>query len=275
MPIELFFYSCCSITFDISCDYFTFTLTSMAWRLFLSIVLLLFIINVNCRSSFRRHQTREFWRNLKDKFTENTINKFGFDNRHFDREETILFPDVAFQTLGNDALWKVVIHGWRYVGKKEREFFGFTTSRWVERIAKHLLNQDAILYLNGSINRERLKPFFVEDEFNDVVSIKIGDKISSLRTDQFGQIYGEIDVTNAEIQKLKKQQSDDFLTYTATGDIQDTANGVIRLIEPRQGVSIISDIDDTIKISEVLDKVRLLANTFIHPFKAVPGKYKE
>ena len=38
-----------------------------------------------------------------------------------------------------------------------------------------------------------------------------------------------------------------------------------------EGVSVISDIDDTIKITEVLDKTKLLENTFLRPPKAVPG----
>ena len=37
------------------------------------------------------------------------------------------------------------------------------------------------------------------------------------------------------------------------------------------GVSVVSDIDDTVKISEVRDKQKLLRNTFMHEFQAVPG----
>jgi hypothetical protein len=37
------------------------------------------------------------------------------------------------------------------------------------------------------------------------------------------------------------------------------------------GISVISDVDDTVKISEVLDKKALLRNTFCRPFKPVPG----
>ena len=39
----------------------------------------------------------------------------------------------------------------------------------------------------------------------------------------------------------------------------------------RTGISIVSDIDDTIKISEVPVRKELLANTFLRDFKAVPG----
>ncbi|MEX1364289.1 MAG: App1 family protein [Nannocystaceae bacterium] len=37
-----------------------------------------------------------------------------------------------------------------------------------------------------------------------------------------------------------------------------------------EGISVVSDIDDTIKITEVHDKERLVENTFLHPFVAVP-----
>jgi phosphatidate phosphatase APP1 len=46
--------------------------------------------------------------------------------------------------------------------------------------------------------------------------------------------------------------------------------GRARLI-PQQGLSVISDIDDTVKISEVRSKKALIENTFVHPFKAVPS----
>jgi phosphatidate phosphatase APP1 len=40
---------------------------------------------------------------------------------------------------------------------------------------------------------------------------------------------------------------------------------------PSDGLSVISDIDDTIKISHVTDKKRLLEHTFLKPFEAVAG----
>ena len=46
--------------------------------------------------------------------------------------------------------------------------------------------------------------------------------------------------------------------------------GTVLLI-PRSGRSIISDIDDTVKITNVLDRKRMLEATFIKPFEAVPG----
>ena len=42
-------------------------------------------------------------------------------------------------------------------------------------------------------------------------------------------------------------------------------------LQPKQGISIISDIDDTIKDSFVSDRRELLANTFLREFKSVQG----
>ena len=43
----------------------------------------------------------------------------------------------------------------------------------------------------------------------------------------------------------------------------------VQLVPPN-GVTIISDIDDTIKVSEVFDRRELLRNTFLRPFRPVP-----
>ncbi|CAF4596574.1 unnamed protein product [Rotaria sp. Silwood1] len=236
------------------------------------ILLLLFVINVDNRTLSQRYRLRELWNIITDKFKDTATKKFHIDFRHFDKEEMLLFPDIGYQSLNNDSIWKIMMHGWRYERNRRRDWFGFSASLWVERIAKQLLDEKDILYLNGSINRDRLKPFFVEDESNEKIHIKFDEKIFSFLTDSQGQFNEEIEISNDEIQKLKQQQGgSSFITYEAIGDNKDKTTGIIQLIEPRKGISVISDVDDTIKISEVLDKVRLLANTFIYPFKPVPG----
>ena len=237
------------------------------------LLLLLSLANADSRHVSREYRMRQLWQNIKDIIKENTVNRFHIDIRHFDKEEMLLFPDVAFQPANSDGSWKVMIHGWRYEGSKRKDWLGFSASHWVERIAQQLLSASEVLYLNGTINRDRLRPFFVDDESNELIIINIGEHTYHVRTDRYGQFYEEFKISDADIQALKqKQQRSDFLTYGTIGDNKDTGTGAIRLMEPQQGISIISDIDDTIKISEVLDKVRLLANTFIHPFKPVPGK---
>jgi phosphatidate phosphatase APP1 len=60
------------------------------------------------------------------------------------------------------------------------------------------------------------------------------------------------------------------VTVSAKNRPEDNVTGRIQLV-PAQGLSVISDIDDTIKHSQVLDKSELVANTFVRPFSAVPG----
>lgn len=241
----------------------------MASISFVLIVLLVLAVDINGRRHSHRYQERQIWQKLKDK----ALNKFRIDFRHFDDEHMVLFPDIGFQTADNAGTWKLVIHGWRYESEKGRNWFGIGASEWVERIAKHMLSPDAIIALNGSLNRDRLKPFFYDDESNEWISIQVGDRQHDVQTNHYGEFYDEIEVSNDEIQKLKQQQTPGVITYNATGDNKDTAQGFIRLIEPQRGISVISDVDDTIKVSEVLDKVRLIANTFINPFTAVTGKF--
>ena len=43
------------------------------------------------------------------------------------------------------------------------------------------------------------------------------------------------------------------------------------LLVPAQGLSVISDIDDTVKITQVHDRREMLLNTFVRPFEPAPG----
>jgi phosphatidate phosphatase APP1 len=67
-----------------------------------------------------------------------------------------------------------------------------------------------------------------------------------------------------------------WLTYDAeAGDGEVPASsscgvGQIQLVEP-EGLSVISDIDDTVKVSNVADRRELLQNTLLREFRAVPG----
>lgn len=54
------------------------------------------------------------------------------------------------------------------------------------------------------------------------------------------------------------------------GEATGAATGVVQLVTER-GLSVISDIDDTVKITNVANRRELLANTFVRDFVPVPG----
>jgi hypothetical protein len=71
----------------------------------------------------------------------------------------------------------------------------------------------------------------------------------------------------------------DFISFSAvfTEDFAEDDSrhfeGEVRLAEP-SGLSVISDIDDTVKISNVTDKKKLMEYTFLLDFEAAPGMAK-
>ena len=230
-----------------------------------TILLTLFLTLADSRNlGEENHPVQQRWHRLVHKLTDH----FNIDHRPLNDDDVLLFPDVAFQSLHNNT-WKVVVHGWKYRNNPRNVWLGSSMSVWLERLAKNLVNHNDILYLNGSVNRDRLRPFFATDGVNEEINIQIGDREEIVQTDASGEFYEQIELTDDEIEE---QRNGSWINYEAIYDEERQTMGIIRLIEPKEGISVISDIDDTIKISEVLDKVRLLANTFIYPFKSVPGK---
>ncbi len=61
-------------------------------------------------------------------------------------------------------------------------------------------------------NRDQLRPFFVTDQSNEMITIQIGDKKQSLQTDNSGEFYEQIELTNDNIQQQRK---DDLINYEA------------------------------------------------------------
>ena len=104
---------------------------------------------------------------------------------------------------------------------------------------------------------------------------------NALQSDRNGRVDGQIriplDAANELLQGQRSQNG--FLTYHAvTGG--HTGRGKLRLIPDTPGsLSVISDIDDTIKITEVPAGHRVLyLNTFVREFRSAPGmadRYKQ
>jgi hypothetical protein len=90
-------------------------------------------------------------------------------------------------------------------------------------------------------------------------------------TDENGIVDGAIRLSDSDAQRLLMAQgsTNGWLAYQATSRGQEGA-GHLRLIGPT-GLSVISDIDDTIKITEVpLGKTTVLLNTFYRAFAVAP-----
>ena len=99
------------------------------------------------------------------------------------------------------------------------------------------------------------------------------------RTDLNGLVEQEFKISAEKMQHLLKDDGIDSGWLTVTARCEDAEGaGRIRIIRP-EGLSVVSDIDDTIKITEVpAGAAIVLRNTFLKIYKEVPGmleRYRE
>ena len=199
-----------------------------------------------------------------------TILLFGFllvnvshaDPRLKDDETVILFPTNAYQTenLNN---WKVQIHGWVFEPVSE-----------LKSVLEKLLRIKPKTRAEKKLYRSRVHFFLVDNERNKRFTLTVGKHRFALGpTAANGHFYQTITLPNSLIQRQKKRTSggNGILVIDLTPKKTNRWFSVNVLLVPRTGVTVISDIDDTIKVSNVRDKKELLRNTFVRPFRPAPG----
>ena len=182
-------------------------------------------------------------------------------------EELIFFPVIA-QQVAKGTAWEAEIHGW--VFEPERRTLELELFRTALKVKKEEMTE-----AENVIFTERARTFMVDNERGKDVSIRIGDKTYPVgKSAASGHVLGRIRLSNEEVEALRKGAggSTDRITFYAVTPQSDARvfAGEIHLIADA-GVSVISDIDDTIKVTEVRDQHQLLLNTFFRPFKPVDG----
>lgn len=173
-------------------------------------------------------------------------------------ERVLLLPGSA-SLAADGGSWIVPIHGWVF----EPESDSRSRELLVTALARSLgLDDDQA---QDERFCARAAYFLVDNERGKRVAIRIGgQKLVMPPSEENGHFRGE-----ARIGREVLETSIAVSAVTGPDDMQ-VATGRIALVGPR-GVSVISDIDDTIKKSDVLDKTELLANTFLREPAAVPG----
>ncbi len=181
-----------------------------------------------------------------------------------DDEQVIFFPSEAYQKAESNE-WIIRVHGWIF----EPETLGEINS--LVRKALDIPAEDD--NENDSLLQQRLHWFKVDNERGKRLSIELGKHTFKLnQSSANGHFNAEMSLTDASLQSLLQANSDRLIHFKAV-----TSKGDKRLfageVHPvaATGLSIISDLDDTIKISNVTNKQELIKNTFMRPFKAVPG----
>ena len=176
------------------------------------------------------------------------------------KQKTLLFfPTAACRC--DDGGWQIPVHGWIYrateLSRLRRAGLGLAR-RYVQ-----LRHRAAATELANFT--QRFGSFLSDNERNERVSLQIAGETFALKKSQSnGHIHATL--------SLKKCSAPEgWLHFIATQRNLTAITSGKTLLLPQQGISVISDIDDTIKVSNVQKKRELLRNTFGRPFACVPG----
>ena len=129
--------------------------------------------------------------------------------------------------------------------------------------------------LQSSTFKNRVNPFFVEPLWRQEIQLELGGKtfVLAKKSRRNGQFNSWVRLENRLIQQLAQQNGErkTLNISVSTGHpATEPVDCYIELLE-NQGLSVISDIDDTIKESNVRDRRELLMNTFVRDYRCVEG----
>jgi hypothetical protein len=118
---------------------------------------------------------------------------------------------------------------------------------------------------------QRVKDFVLDGESNKQFDVELaGTSTTTAPSDIQGFFEGSVIVPEANLRSLLQREANPWVSYNTTTDTKRRFEGRSRLMR-RKGVTVVSDIDDTIKDSNVPDTEELIVNTLFRTFKCTPG----
>jgi len=187
----------------------------------------------------------------------------------------VFFPTYA-RRLSDGGSWRVSVAGMVFRPLPERS----RRRSLAVGVLRRLLDLDEE-EAGSELFRRRSDAFLFQRVAGRRVRVSLGGRrVDAGLSDRLGHFEAQVDLPADEIEALAPggPAGERRLSYAATADTWDDdlpgggapAVGSIDLVEA-EGTSVISDIDDTVKITNVGDRRELLRNTFVREFAAVPG----
>jgi hypothetical protein len=183
-------------------------------------------------------------------------------------DETVMMPLALAWPAPEGQGWRAELGFW--VFELEPRLATLTALECSLRLAGVDLTKDE----RGTL-RERARWFCVDSERRKNLSGRAGAGFYALNpTEPNGWSHTEIALSGLAGPTTAQAPRKPHLTtweLTARDDPDNTAGVGDLWVVPAEGVSVISDIDDTIKVSEVRNRRRMLRRTFAEPAEAVVG----
>ena len=178
-------------------------------------------------------------------------------------EQIVFYPTVAQRVPGETNLWRAQIRGCVFEIEKRRLLVA-TLEEALELKTEELTATQSVVFA------ERARLFLVDHERGKKIFVRCGtNEFFVGKSGADGQFGAEVLLRKTDLNRTGPEAGAPFTALLRPGDPR-IFSGHIYLLEA-EGVSVISDIDDTIKITEVRDKQATLRNTFLREFQAVPG----
>jgi hypothetical protein len=182
-------------------------------------------------------------------------------------EDVIFLPTIAIPQA--DGSWQVRIHGW--VFEPERD--SIKRRALLAIIAKTigLGDETAAELEQRNLFKDRVRPFLVDNEGGKRLVVSIaGQQVAMDPSGKDGHCFASLTLDADAVSRHRTPLG--TLPYTCGPQPGDPRvfHGAVHLID-HLGISVISDLDDTIKITGCRDRRETLRKTFLEPFAAVPG----
>ena len=184
--------------------------------------------------------------------------------------ELLFFPSVAVPGV-RPGSWKVGIHAWAY----EPERDSVKRKLLVDRVKKDLGLKDGD---EASRNFETMAGYLlVDQEGAKNITVTMGGTGYHVgKTDRNGHAESEIILDEHALgSSVMRKGGSRYILFHAETSLLPKRRfyGKARMLENR-GVMVVSDIDDTIRITGVRDRAKVIENTLYRPFAPVPGMAK-
>jgi phosphatidate phosphatase APP1 len=180
-------------------------------------------------------------------------------------EEVLLYPVVASATTNG---WTLQVRGIVY----ERERQRLLTALMARLVG---LNVAKLPPTERSIWKERSQYFLVDNERGKKLLLRFGQQEYVLGVSGAnGHFSATLQMDRATFPNVPEQFTATNVTITcelcSRGAAPRSSSLEVHFVG-ESGLSVISDIDDTIKVSNVRQREELIRNTFVRPFQPVPG----
>jgi len=184
-------------------------------------------------------------------------------------DTVVVYPSVGRLTSdGQD--WRIEVCGTVYesgsVSRRKQILL-----RLLQRVARVQPSES-----ERDLFESRIRAFIAPTGRGKRIAVRVGSNVYQMQraTRRNGRFNGTLRLSAKDVEQLRREGEfdDGWLSVrvvTSNGDDSRHA-GQARLIAA-QGTSVVSDIDDTIKVTEVHSRRSLLANTFLRKFQAIEG----